>query len=57
MEEKAQGLAEFQKKLSAIATKGWPAEKLGDYRLVAAEMNGLDFDLRVLRPWARDPSF
>ena len=20
-------------------------------------MNGLDFDLRVLRPWARDPAF
>ena len=29
----------------------------GDYRLVEAEMNGLDFFLRVLKPWARDPGF
>ena len=28
-----------------------------DYQLVRAEMNGLDFDLRVLKPWARDPAF
>src|SRR4029450_8245601 len=29
----------------------------GDHRLVEAEMNGLDFFLRVLKPWARDPGF
>jgi hypothetical protein len=28
-----------------------------DYEIVRAEMNGLDFDLRVLQPWARDPAF
>ena len=28
-----------------------------DYQLVRAEMNGLDFDIRVLQPWARDPAF
>ena len=26
-----------------------------DWYLVRAEMNGLDFDHRVRRPWARDP--
>src|SRR5262249_36263059 len=31
--------------------------QLNDFRLVKAEMNGLDFNLRVLRPWARDPAF
>ncbi|HUJ26337.1 MAG TPA: hypothetical protein VLW85_09980, partial [Myxococcales bacterium] len=28
-----------------------------DYAVVRAEMNGLDFDFRVLKPWARDPAF
>ena len=28
-----------------------------DTQLIAAEMNGLDFQLRTLRPWARDPGF
>ena len=29
----------------------------GRSRLVRAEMNGLDFYIRVLQPWARDPAF
>jgi len=28
-----------------------------DHHIVRAEMNGLDFDHRVIRPWARDPAF
>jgi hypothetical protein len=28
-----------------------------DYHVVRAEMNGLDFDHRVLRPWSRMPGF
>ena len=35
----------------------WPIAQQVDYQLVRAEMNGLDFDLRVLKPWARDPAF
>lgn len=57
MARKAQGLAGFKQRLAAIDTKGWSATQRGDYRLVEAEMNGLDFFLRVLRPWARDPGF
>lgn len=57
MTAKAQGLAGFKERLAAIDTKGWSASRRGDYRLVEAEMNGLDFFLRVLRPWARDPGF
>ena len=41
----------------AIDPKSWPIEQQNDYKLVKAEMNGLDFNLRVLRPWARDPAF
>jgi hypothetical protein len=54
---KADALKVWRKRLDAIDTQGWPIEQLNDYKLVAAEMNGLDFDLRVLRPWARDPAF
>ena len=57
MSEKAQELAKFQHQLASIDTSGWSAEQLVDKKLVAAEMNGMDFDLRVLKPWARDPSF
>lgn len=55
--EKAKGLADFQKKLAAIDSEGWPTEQRNDLKLVAAEMNGMDFNLRVLKPWARDPAF
>jgi Bacterial protein of unknown function (DUF885) len=50
-------LKTFQSRLAAIDPAGWPIEQQVDRALVAAEMNGLDFDLRVLRPWARDPAF
>lgn len=55
--EKANGLAKFQSKLAAIKTDGWPKARLIDKKLFAAEMNGMDFDLRVLKSYARDPSF
>jgi uncharacterized protein (DUF885 family) len=57
MAAKAAALPAWQKKLAAIDTQGWPIAQLNDYKLVRAEMNGLDFNLRVLRPWARDPAF
>jgi hypothetical protein len=57
MSAKAAGLPAYRARLSAVDTQGWPAAQLVDYRLIEAEMNGLDFDLRVRRPWARDPSF
>jgi hypothetical protein len=57
MAAKAARLPAFQKRMKAIDHAGWNASQRGDYRLVEAEMNGLDFFLRVLRPWARDPGF
>jgi uncharacterized protein (DUF885 family) len=47
----------YRARLQAIDTSGWPKGALIDYKLVQAEMNGLDFDFRVLMPWARDPGF
>ena len=54
---KAAALPQWFARLAAIDTAGWTPEQLNDLKLVKAEMNGLDFDLRVLRPWARDPAF
>ena len=50
-------LKTFQSRLASIDAKGWPVEQQVDHALVKAMMNGLEFDLRVLRPWARDPAF
>jgi hypothetical protein len=50
-------LKAFQARLAAIEPVGWPIEQQVDYQLLRAEMNGFDFNVRVLRPWARDPAF
>lgn len=57
MTQKAADLHRYRAKLEAINTTAWPVAALNDYRLIQAEMNGFDFNLRVLKPWARDPSF
>jgi hypothetical protein len=54
---KHQQLKTFQSRLQAIKPDAWPIPQQVDYQLLRAEMNGLDFDLRVLKPWERDPAF
>src|SRR3982750_4896976 len=54
---KAARFPAFKQRLAAIDTNGWSASERGDYRLVEAQLNGLDFFLRVLKPWSRDPGF
>ena len=44
-------------RLRAIDPSDWPVELQVDWHLVRAEMNGYEFNRRVLRPWARDPAF
>jgi len=50
-------LAAYQQQLAAIDTSRWPVAQRVDYHLVKAEMNGLDFDHRVRKPWANNPAF
>ena len=50
-------LAGYQSRLAAIDPGGWSVPQQVDYQIVRAEMNGLDFDHRVRRPWARNPAF
>jgi hypothetical protein len=57
MARKFNELASYQARCAAIDPSHWPIEQQVDYQLVRAEMSGLDFDIRVLKPWARDPAF
>jgi hypothetical protein len=50
-------LAGYQARLAGIDPKAWPAAQQVDYYVVRAEMSGLDFDHRVLKPWAGNPAF
>lgn len=47
----------FASRLAAIDPTGWPIPQQVDYYVVRAEMHGLDFDHRVLKPWANNPAF
>lgn len=48
---------ELQTRLQAIDTSTWPLENKVDWMIVWAEMNGYDFNQRILKPWERDPAF
>ena len=50
-------LATYRARLAAIDPSRWPVEHQVDWYIVRAEMDGLDFDHRVLRPWANNPAF
>jgi hypothetical protein len=44
-------------RLKAFDIDAWPVPQQVDWHLVRAEMNGYDFNRRILRPWATDPAF
>jgi len=48
---------ELRARLDAFDIGAWPVPQQVDWHLVRAEMNGYDFNRRVLMPWARDPAF
>ncbi len=50
-------LESYRRRLAAIEPNGWPIPQQVDYHVVRAELNGLDFDHRVLKPWANNPGF
>ena len=47
----------LRERLNGIDTTKWPVHYKVDWQIVLAEMNGYDFNYRVLRPWKRDPAF
>ncbi len=50
-------LADYQARLHALDRSGWTVPQQVDWHVVWAEMNGFDFNHRVLKPWVRDPAF
>ena len=52
-----QELKTYQARLMAFETESWPIGQQVDWYLVRAEMNGMDFNIRVLQSWVRDPAF
>ncbi|MBV1888481.1 MAG: hypothetical protein KUG51_04250 [Urechidicola sp.] len=46
-----------QEQLKAIDTSNWPIPNKVDWMIVWAEMNGYDFNHRILKPWVRDPAY
>ncbi len=47
----------LQGQLQAIDTTAWSIPNQVDWMIVWAEMNGYDFNERILKPWVRDPAF
>jgi hypothetical protein len=47
----------LRERLDAFDISEWRIPEQVDWHLVRAEMNGYDFNRRILRPWARDPAF
>jgi len=56
-EERHPEFKNLQAKLLAFDTSGWTTPQKVDWYIVWAEMNGYDFNHRVLQPWVRDPAF
>lgn len=44
-------------RLLAMDTTGWSVPEQVDWNLVRAEINGYDFNDRILQPWTRDPAY
>jgi hypothetical protein len=57
MEAQHRELADYQARLASVDTTGWSITEQIDVHIIRAEMNGLDFDHRVTKPWANNPSF
>lgn len=53
--ERAARLASLQARLRAIDPADWSVEQRIDYLLVRSQLAAVQFELEVVRPWARDP--
>ena len=47
----------LRNRLFEIDIAKWPTKYQIDWNIIRAEMNGYDFNYRILRPWERDPAF
>ncbi|PQB05237.1 hypothetical protein [Aureitalea marina] len=56
-EERQADFLELQNRLKRMDTTGWSVPQQVDWTIVWAEMNGYDFNHRILKPWERDPAY
>ncbi|MEM1119729.1 MAG: hypothetical protein AAGJ18_04735 [Bacteroidota bacterium] len=56
-EKRWPGFKKLQARLNAFDISNWSVEQKVDWHIVWAEMNGYDFNHRILKPWERDPAF
>lgn len=47
----------IRKRLNSIDQSGFSVAQKVDWMIVWAELNGYDFNQKILRPWQRDPAF
>ena len=52
-----EGFLTLRNRLHRLDPTGWPVPRQVDWHIVRAEMNGFDFNHRVLQPWVRDPAY
>ncbi len=50
-------LADYRDRLHAFDIDEWPRAQQVDWHVLRAEMNGFEFNHKVLKPWVRDPAF
>lgn len=56
-QSKRSAFEKLQRQLQQMDTSGWRMNEKIDWEIVQAEMNGYDFNQRILKPWERDPAF
>jgi len=56
-EQRAPRFKSLVQQLHEIDTTAWSIPDKVDWHIVHAEMNGYDFNQRILKPWVRDPAF
>ena len=56
-EKRQPGFVSLRERLMAMDTSGWPIPQQVDWMIIWAEMNGYDFNYRILKPWERDPAY
>jgi len=54
---RAAQLEDYRERLASIDTQDWSTEQKVDWHILRAEMNGFEFNHKVLKPWVRDPAF
>ncbi len=55
--ERQNGYQALRERLNAFEIDEWTVPQQVDWHLIRAEMNGYDFNRRILMPWARDPAY